>query len=173
MYTGQVRLNDDKDTDGTTTNPDGNGTLRLDDGAVYDGEWRDGKPHGTGVYATIDGDLHHCQTWSNGLKHGSTVDVWADGRVYRGTYCQGQRQGQGVLTWPYGASYTGHFEHDKRNGSGRYVYADGRCYEGNYRDDRPHGYGVLTTAEGVVIYDGMWELGEFVGGGGGQTTATK
>jgi len=77
----------------------------------------------------------------------------------------GERHGPGVSTWPYGASYRGNFVKDKRNRpDGTYVYADSRCYTGSYRDDRPHGYGVLRTADGAVIYDGMWELGEFIGG---------
>jgi hypothetical protein len=34
-----------------------------------------------------------------------------------------------------------------------------------YHDDRPHGYGKMTTADGTVLYDGMWQLGEFIGTG--------
>jgi hypothetical protein len=155
VYTGQLSV--------TTNNPDGNGTLRLDDGAVYDGEWVNGKPHGSGVWATIEGDLHNCTGWNGGNKHGTTVDVWSDGRVYRGTYQHGKRHGYGVLTWPYGAYYEGQFADDKRNGEGRYCYADGRCYTGTYKDDRPHGYGIMKAEDGTIIYDGFWQLGEFIG----------
>jgi hypothetical protein len=154
VYTGSVDI--------ATKQPDGSGTLRLDDGAVYDGDWRMGLPHGRGVYATVEGDLHS-SGWRAGVKHGRAVDVWSDGRVYRGTYVHGDRHGHGVLTWPYGAHYTGQFAFDKRNGRGVYVYADGRCYTGCYQDDRPHGYGVMTSADGSVLYDGMWQLGEFLG----------
>lgn len=155
VYTGQLSV--------TTNNPDGDGTLRVDDGAVYNGEWHDGKPHGVGVWATIEGDLYCSADWRNGEKHGMTVDVLCDGCVYRGDYEHGKRHGQGVLTWPYGAHYTGQFIDDKRNGEGDYSYADGRCYTGNYKDDRPDGYGVLKAADGTILYDGMWQLGEFIG----------
>lgn len=155
VYTGQLSL--------ISNNPDGDGTLRVDDGAVYNGEWLDGKPHGAGVWATIEGDLYCSAAWRNGEKHGRTVDVLCDGCVYRGDYEQGKRHGRGVLTWPYGAHYTGQFVEDKRNGEGVYCYADGRCYTGTYRDDRPHGYGVMKAADGAILYDGMWQLGEFIG----------
>lgn len=155
VYTGQLST--------VTNNPDGDGTLRVDDGAVYNGEWRNGKPHGSGVWATIEGDLYCSSSWHDGEKHGRTVDVLCDGCVYRGDYLHGQRHGHGVLTWPYGAHYSGQFSNDKRNGQGVYCYADGRCYTGMYLDDRPHGYGIMKTADGVVVYDGMWQLGEFLG----------
>jgi hypothetical protein len=155
IYTGQLSIK--------TNNPDGNGTLRLEDGAVYDGEWVDGRPHGSGVWATIEGDLFTCRSWQSGKKHGFTVDVLSDGQVYRGEYQHGQRHGHGVLTWPYGAHYEGQFVNNKRNGEGRYCYADGRVYTGNYKDDRPHGYGIMKAEDGTIIYDGTWQLGEFIG----------
>jgi hypothetical protein len=155
IYTGQLSV--------ISNNPDGDGTLRLDDGAVYNGEWRNGQPHGSGVWATIEGDLFCSQSWQNGTKHGKTVDVFCDGCVYRGNYEYGKRHGDGILTWPYGANYVGQFMNDKRNGTGVYTYADGRCYTGTYKDDRPHGYGKMTTSDGTALYDGMWQLGEFIG----------
>ena len=39
-------------------NPDGQGTLRIDDGALYVGQWKNGLRHGFGVYTSIDGDLY-------------------------------------------------------------------------------------------------------------------
>ena len=155
IYTGQLSV--------ISNNPDGDGTLRLDDGAVYNGEWRNGQPHGSGVWATIEGDLFCSESWQNGAKHGKTVDVLCDGCVYRGNYEVGKRHGDGILTWPYGANYVGQFMHDKRNGTGVYTYADGRCYTGTYKDDRPHGYGKMTSSDGAVLYDGMWQHGEFIG----------
>ena len=152
-YTGMV--------DTVSQLPDGSGTFRCDDGNVIDGDWHRGKPHGHAVLATIDGDVYRGE-WKDGRKHGSGCFIFTDGRVYRGEYCQDQRHGQGILTWPYGAHYTGSFAHDKRNGTGEYHYPDGRVYKGHYKDDRPDGYGVLSGGDGQVIYDGNWELGEFL-----------
>lgn len=150
--------------------PDGAGTLRVDDGAVFDGEWLAGARDGQGVWATIDGDIYR-GAWSKSAAHGWGVQVWSDGRVYRGDWQAGQRHGPGVMTWPYGAHYEGAWENDKRNGQGVYVYADGRCYTGEYREERPHGYGQLKAADGAMIYDGPWEFGEYLGGARGRKKA--
>jgi hypothetical protein len=147
----------------STDNPDGPGTLRVDDGAVYDGDWKDGKRHGQGVLATLDGDIYR-GGWCEGAYYGYGVFVWSDGRLYRGDYnLNGERHGNAIMTWPYGAHYQGEYAHDKRNGQGTYVYADGRCYMGEYRDEKPHGYGQLKAADGTIIYDGAWEFGEYLG----------
>ena len=155
LYTGWFRT--------ATQSPDGPGTLRLDDGGIYIGPWRHGKPHGpAGVYATVDGDVY-AGDWHDAQKHGRGVHCWSDGRVYDGPYWHNQRSGAGTMTWPYGAHYQGEFAQDKRNGVGQYMHADGRSYTGNYKDDRPHGQGVLVAKDGTVLYDGNWELGEFLG----------
>jgi len=71
--------------------------------------------------------------------------------------------GKGTFTWPYGAKYEGEYEGNKRNGHGVYVHADGRTYTGQYVDDRPHGKGVLTDPKGVVLHEGTWVNGQFMG----------
>lgn len=154
LYTGWI--------DRTTGQPNGSGTLRMDDGAVYNGQWKQGLFHGEGVLATVEGDLFH-GSWRDGKQDGWAVTCWSDGRVYQGPYRLGKRHGRdAAMTWPYGAHYRGDFVEDRRNGPGTYVYADGRCYKGQYKDDRPHGYGIMTASDGVVLYDGQWELGEFL-----------
>jgi hypothetical protein len=165
IYTGQLSV--------ISNNPDGDGTLRVDDGAVYNGEWMNGQPHGMGVWVTIEGDVYCSQSWNHGTKHGKTVDVLCDGCVYRGMYEHGQRHGYGILTWPYGAHYVGQFVHDKRHGEGIYTYPDKRCYTGAYHDDRPHGYGKMTSADGTVLYDGMWQLGEFIGNSNNNSSSSS
>ncbi|KAL7563374.1 hypothetical protein ACA910_014210 [Epithemia clementina (nom. ined.)] len=143
----------------SSNTPDGDGTLRFDDGAVYDGAWHHGLRQGSGVYATVEGDVYRGE-WYQDVQHGQGTYVWSDGRLYRGHYECGLRQGPGVLCWPYGAHYQGDFDQDKRNGQGIYTYADGRSYTGAYQDDRPHGFGTLRAADGAILYEGQWEFGE-------------
>ena len=50
-------------------NPEGTGTLKFEDGSVYDGGWKDGNLHGEGVFAWVDGDLYHGE-WLEGRQHG-------------------------------------------------------------------------------------------------------
>jgi hypothetical protein len=69
-----------------------------------------------------------------------------------------------IETWPHGARYEGEYHMDRRNGQGTYWYADGRSYSGEYKDDRPNGQGKQTDSDGSVLYDGEWNLGEFING---------
>lgn len=43
---------------------------------------------------------------------------------------------------------------------------------GEYLDDRPHGYGIETDKDGIVLYDGNWSNGEFLGDGGGSVVGS-
>jgi hypothetical protein len=147
----------------STDNADGPGTLRVDDGAGYDDDGKDGKRHGPGFSVTLDVDIYR-GGWCEGAYYGYGVFVWSDGRLYRGDYnINGERHGNAIMTWPYGAHYQGEYAHDKRNGQGTYIYADGRCYMGEHCDEKPHGYGQLKAADGTIIYDGAWEFGEYLG----------
>jgi len=142
--------------------PNGHGILRVDNGDVYEGEWKCGQRHGMGVYVWFDGDFYS-GPWEDGKRNGHGVFVYSDGRIYDGFYVRGIREGSGVFTWPYGAKYEGDYARDKRNGLGLHVYSDGRMYKGKYKDDRPHGHGTEYTKNGGILYEGIWQFGEFVG----------
>jgi len=96
-------------------NPDGNGTLRVDNGDVYDGEWSNGQRHGEGVFASVEGDVYR-GGWHEDKFHGHAVYVWSDGRLYRGQYVNGNREGEGIMTFPYGATYRGDYRSVSLNG---------------------------------------------------------
>ena len=109
MYTGWLDV---------SGNPHGPGTLRIDDGSIYDGEWkrglRDGRCQGDvsgrvqyqyshflcclghGVYTSIDGDLYQ-GTWRKDHQHGRGVYVWPDGQMFTGDYVDGLRHGKGYV----------------------------------------------------------------------------
>jgi hypothetical protein len=58
----------------------GNGTLNFKNGDVYEGEFKNSKPHGQGK-----------MTFNN-----------KDGRIYTGEWMKGKFHGKGVCTWPDG-----------------------------------------------------------------------
>ena len=77
------------------------GTLTLNDGNKYVGEFKDGLPNGQGTLTLNDGEK------------------------YVGEFKDGERNGQGTNTWANGDKYVGEFKDGKENGQGTYTYADG------------------------------------------------
>jgi len=148
IYTGWLNLEG---------NPEGYGTLRIVDGSIYTGSWRNGRKNGFGVYTSIDGALFS-GPWMEDTYHGRGVYVSELNQVYTGDWKQGKRDGSGIETWEDGARYVGRYKDDGRSGYGSYVYPDGRRFEGNFLDDRPDRHGTQALKS-----DGSWSKGDFVG----------
>jgi hypothetical protein len=106
------------------------------DGSSYEGELKDGKLHGHGVYK-----------WSNGMR-------------YAGEWRYGKKSGFGIQTWLNGQSYSGKWWNNLYN-IGVLTWHDGRRYEGQFGYDESDVFGVLTYANGSVEYGGM-KNGAFV-----------
>ena len=81
--------------------PHGRGVQILPDGAVYSGDFVDGKREGNGRLSTVSGD------------------------VYDGKWKNGQRHGHGVETDMTGVRYEGYWKNGRKVGRGRFKYADG------------------------------------------------
>ena len=77
------------------------------DGKTYDGEWKDGKKHGKGVYTWPTGDKYDGE-WKDGKKHGKGAQTWPDGHLESGKWKDGvmltprkkqEAKKQEVLSW--------------------------------------------------------------------------
>ncbi len=88
----------------------GIGTFTWEDRATYQGNWKDGKRHGSGIYTSADGAHMYDGEWQNDVKHGQGFQQLSDGRTFEGTFIQGLAW-SGVLTlkgdmaahaWRYG-----------------------------------------------------------------------
>lgn len=90
---------------------------QLDNGAVYYGQWKDGKREGRGR------------------------QVWKDGTFYEGYWAQDMANGEGRLIQPVGDVYEGEWVNDKAQGRGVYFHQDGTSYTGEWHNDKQHGYG--------------------------------
>ena len=84
----------------------------LRDGESYNGEWKDGKKHGMGIY------------------------TWADGSFYNGEWKEDKRHGMGIYTWADGSFYNGEWKDDRMHGMGA-KYDAKLIYAGLYENNQP------------------------------------
>ena len=153
------------------------GIYRIDDGDVYEGDWRNGMSHGQGKYTWPDGDVyeggwkddkqhgHGKYTyasgevyeggWKDDNKHGQGKHTWADGSVYEGGWKDHSKEGFGKMTFADGMVYEGLWKDDERSDQGRLIWPDGSIYEGELEDNQRHGNGKQTWSDGRV-YIGDW-----------------
>ena len=96
--------------------------------AKYEGQHRDGRPHGRGVLTFANGDR------------------------YVGEFAEGEIRGRGTMYLANGDVYGGDGEFDSRGfqGCGLYARANGDRYLGQFSDGRFHGRGTYEWAEGVA-----------------------
>lgn len=80
--------------------------IKLDNGAIYEGEWLVGTE----------------------IKQGKGKFLWPDGSVYEGYWKDGKANGKGRLVHSDGDIYIGEWKNDKADGYGRYMHADDAEY---------------------------------------------
>ena len=106
----------------------GNGIVHYPDGSVYEGELKDGLPHGRGSY-----------TFG---KHTSN-----SGDRFVGAFVQGRIGKDGRYTSSDGSSYSGAFVDGLPEGHGRQIFANGRTFEGPFRKGMAHGKGICSDED--------------------------
>ncbi len=80
----------------------GYGSLVLDNGNIYDGEFSNGLFHGKGCFTSL---LFFLVVLLTNLFTGRFT--WINGVVYDGDFVYGKFTGQGTYTWPDNSTYTG------------------------------------------------------------------
>ncbi|CAD2221534.1 MORN repeat, putative [Angomonas deanei] len=84
-----------------------NGVYVDHSGARYEGQWRDGQPHGEGTLYHISGVV--CSgVWSAGTLTRGTIR-YVDGSYYEGTLEQGKMHGEGIFVDAAGTRWFGSF----------------------------------------------------------------
>ena len=130
------------------------------DGSEYQGEWQDGKRHGTGTYISPTGTRYEGE-WENDEASGHGVCHYADGMKYDGQFENGERHGKGVLISPEGDRYEGQFKYDLLNGEGIFTWVDGVRSEGIFRDGGPWnviGYDENNEICGAIVDGKLQEV---------------
>ncbi|XP_061697615.1 alsin-like isoform X2 [Syngnathoides biaculeatus] len=139
----------------------GRGTMRWQDGRTYTGNFKNGLEDGYGECMIPDKLLNKAGCyqgqWRDGKIHGFGIYRYATGEVYEGCFNEGQRHGYGMLRSgkmdkTFSGVFIGQWLCDKRSGYG--VYDDitrGEKYMGMWSDDERHGSAVVVTQYGVYF----------------------
>jgi hypothetical protein len=72
----------------------GKGAQIWDDGAKYEGYWKNNKACGNGTFYHIDGDIYQGQ-WDNDQANGYGTYLHADGAQYQGNWVNDMQDGYG------------------------------------------------------------------------------
>jgi len=136
----------------------------YNNGAVYVGDFADGKFHGEGKATYSDGSTYE-GGFAGGHREGKGTYVFANGDTYTGEYVADKMEGNGVYLYANGDMYTGEYKANLREGKGTYVFANGDKYEGEFVAGDMHGKGTYTLSGGEV-YSGRFEHGQIVVGEG-------
>ncbi|CAE8618103.1 unnamed protein product [Polarella glacialis] len=83
---------------------DGEGVLKLPDGAWYEGQFVKDRKCGKGVYHYPTGSKYTGQ-WHDDLQEGQGREVWADGSTFEGDFRQGEKHGRGRFRWVAGLDF--------------------------------------------------------------------
>ena len=119
----------------------GHGTMKWTDGAVYQGQWQNGKRHGKGV-----------------MRYGSSDSTWEDGDVFEGIWRWNEIADgfEGTMTFADGGLYVGKWFKGLQHNGGIYTYPNGDVFEGEFKNGaRLDAHGKMKYANGD-IYVGQW-----------------
>jgi len=111
---------------------------------TYNGELRDGIPHGMGTLTDTD-------------------DYGNDTTIYKGGWKNGKRNGYGIGATTFGDKYKGEWKNGKRHGVGSLTSKMKTSYDytGEWKYDMPNGLGTKTLNNGYKI-KGRFENGKKV-----------
>lgn len=168
----------------------GHGTLIMNDGSIYVGQFREGEINGQGICYYPDGSKYQGQ-WMNRFPEGLGTKTFADGSTWTGNWHKGVplttsgapaqldgkeeqiaaqsscilgncKNGKGIFAYPDGSKYEGSFWDGQPDGQGVFYYANGDVYTGGFKKGYCHGEGVLKRSKDTALI-GFWKEGEYIG----------
>ena len=77
----------------------GKGTYKDALGNEYDGEWKNGKKHGTGTLILKNEKEKYKGQWLNGMRHGKGLYKFKNGETYDGDWVKDKRTGKGTYIY--------------------------------------------------------------------------
>jgi hypothetical protein len=137
----------------------GSGVLERKDGTVFDGIWIAGV-FGKGFIRFVNDDIYQGE-WEYGLFHGQgtfiTKNEEYNGKWGKGCFISGRK------TDSFGVIYEGVWNKEGKINEGEITFLNGDFYKGEIQNLKMHGQGVLFQKNGVVL-EGIWFEGRYVQG---------
>lgn len=104
--------------------------------------------NGLGIYVHESGERYEGD-FRYGKRHGTGVQYYPEGKMkYKGEFRADQRAGYGAYYFPNGDKYVGLFQNNLPNGKGTYYYADGDRFVGIYENGKRNGQGAFYHRDG-------------------------
>ena len=136
-----------------------------EDGSIYEGEYKNGKPNGHGSMTSYDNKTIYDGEWKDGKREGIGKLVITDKYNYSGPFEDDYFSGNGgVLCDNLGNIYDGDFEKGKFNEYGHYKMSNGDTYIGEFKEGLFNGKGQYNDKDGNV-FDGEFKNGKKEGRG--------
>lgn len=95
-----------------------------------------GTMHNCSGTVALDSGSKYVGDFVNGIYEGQGAYTYADGEGYVGSFVNGRFQGQGTYHYVNGDKYVGEFKEGKKSGRGVYTRADGSLEEGVFHDGK-------------------------------------
>ena len=159
-YVPGIYTNDDKHTGDINK---GKGSLFLNNGDKYEGEFNNDKFNGFGTYFWKDGTKYNGY-WKNGVMSGKGTMLYFNGNKYTGNWVNNLREGNGSFTLKDKTVFTGNWQNDELSGQALMKKSDGETYSGLWNEGLADGYGTYKWNNGYK-YTGEWNDGFIEGKG--------
>lgn len=138
----------------------------------YEGQLKNGIPHGQGIYYYEKGNKYYEGQFENGNSHGHgtyyheyKINIRTHEKLeeqgykyYEGDVVNGKKHGFGKLYDKFNGrlTYEGEFENGKVHGKGKEYNINGKVYSGQYVNNLRHGLGITYDFSGEIE-----SMGEF------------
>ncbi len=132
----------------------GIGTYRYPSGAIYTGDFLNGKIHGTGILRFSNGDKYKGM-WKEHYRTGYGELYTKSGDVFKGNFLKNHFEGKGTMQYRNGDLYVGEWHESKAHGQGEYRFSNGAYYIGSFVRGLFEGFGVYHYQDGSS-YTGQW-----------------
>lgn len=122
----------------------------------YEGQIKDGKPHGYGTKVWLANGEVYEGYWEHGIMHGEGTLRMEDLSVYSGGFLYGKFDGQGQIVMADQSVTRGTFKNGVLTGKGTFKFPSHNPdkkeeYVGQFQNGYPHGVGTLKFVNGRLV----------------------